>query len=299
MVATLILALLSIFFTLSSPAWAVNVNCPTDSLQTAIDNANPGDSIFVSGTCTGNFLIRNDKVRVFIQPSGACLSATINGGASGTALDIRGKAISVTCMIITGGANGIVVQRGSNAVLDQNLVQSATNQGITVTSLAFAVITNNEVKSNADDGIAISESSDARIGYNNSANGPAGPNNIHNNGNRGIVVSRSSAARITSNNIHNNTSDGIRAARGAQIDASTNTIDGNGGDGIFVTENSALTAGGDTNTLFVAANSTTTNNTGYGIRCTAGGSLNGIIGSINGASGQTSVGGSCPNSLVP
>src|SRR5215468_82253 len=124
MIVTLILALLSAFFALSSPAWAVNVNCPADSLQSALDNASPGDTISVSGTCTGNFLVRNDKVRVFIQSSGACLSATISGGASGTALDIRGKAISVTCMIINGGNQGIVVQRGSTAVLDHNLVKN-------------------------------------------------------------------------------------------------------------------------------------------------------------------------------
>ena len=157
MVTILFLALASIFFIFSSPAGAatINVNCPPDNLQTAIDNAQPGDTISITGTCTGNFLVRNDKVRVFIQPSGAPLSATINGGGSGTALDIRGKAISVTGMIITGGAQGIVVQRGANAVLDGNIVQNATAQGITVTSLAFAVIINNEVKSNGDDGIDI------------------------------------------------------------------------------------------------------------------------------------------------
>src|SRR5215471_16110625 len=141
MIVTLILALLSAFFTLSSSAWAVNVNCPADSLQAAIDNANPGDTISVSGTCTGNFLVRNDKVRVFIQPQGACLTATINDPGSGVALDIRGKAISVTCMVIT----GIVVQRGANAVLDQNLVQNGGLGGIIVTSSAFAAITNNEI----------------------------------------------------------------------------------------------------------------------------------------------------------
>jgi len=299
MVLTLIVALLSIFFALASPAGAVNVNCPADSLQAAVNNANPGDTLFVSGTCNENVLVRNDKVRVFIQPSGAPLSATIDGGGSGITLDIRGKAISVTNMIITGGNQGIVVQRGSNAVIDGNIVQNAANQGITVTSLAFAVITNNEVRNNGDDGIGITESSDARIGWNNNANGPAGPNDIHNNGNRGIVVSRSSTARITSNNIHNNTSDGIRVARGSQIDASTNTINGNGGDGIFVTENSALTSGGDTNTLFVAGNSTTINNTGNGIRCSAGGAVNGIIATINGTAGQTNIAGNCPNGLVP
>jgi hypothetical protein len=66
----------------------------------------------------------------------------------------------------------------------------------------------------------------------------------------------------------------------------------------MVTENSAAHLGGDTG-LFAAANSTTTNNTGFGIRCTQGGDLNGIIGSINGVAGQTSIADNCPNNLVP
>ncbi len=299
MFGTVVLALASIFFTFASPAGAVNVNCPGDSLQDAINNAAPGDTIFVSGTCFGNFLVRNDKVRVFIQPSGAPFSATINGGASGTALDVRGKAISVTGMLITGGANGIVVQRGANAVIDGNVVRNATNTGITVTSLAFAVIINNVVNNNGADGIAITESSDARIGWNNSTNGPAAGNDIYNNGDRGILVSRSSAARITTNNIFKNFSHGISAAWGSHIDASNNQIDENSGDGIFVTENSSLQSGGETGIFALANGTNITNNTGFGIRCTAGGALNGLIGTLTGDMGPTSIDASCPNSLSP
>jgi len=303
MVVTLILALLSTFFTVSSPAWAVNVNCPADSLQSAIDSANPGDTIVVSGTCTGNFLVRNDKVRLFIQStglaSGVCVgrTATIFGGLSGTALDIRGKAVSVSCMVITGGDNGIVVQRGANAVLDQNQVQNANGEGITVSSSAFAAITNNDIRGNEGAGIKVMENSSARIGWNSSQSGPAAPNDIFIN-DIGILVTGSSSARITSNTIHDNSSDGIRVAGGAQVDASKNAIDGNSGDGIFITENSALSSGGDTG-IFALPNSTTTNNIGFGIRCTAGGSLNGITGTLNGVMGQTSVAGNCPNNLVP
>ena len=219
--------------------------------------------------------------------------------ASGIALDIRGKAISVTRINVTGGNQAIVVQRGSNAVIDDVTVENASNEGITVTSLAFAVIINSRIRNNSGDGIGVSESSAARIGYNNDANGPAGPNEINNNGDRGIAVARSSAARITSNNIHDNATDGIVATRASQIDAAENILNNNGGSGISVTENSAAQLGEGTNALFDEPNTTTTNNAVNGIRCRLGASVDGIIGMLNGTAGQTDISASCPDSLVP
>ena len=53
MITILFLALTSIFFIFSAPAGAavINVNCPADNLQTALDNAQPGDTISITGTC--------------------------------------------------------------------------------------------------------------------------------------------------------------------------------------------------------------------------------------------------------
>lgn len=56
---------------------ATPVHCPTDSLQTAIDNANSGAILQVSGTCEGNFAI--DKDLTLIGTSGAVLSADDDG----------------------------------------------------------------------------------------------------------------------------------------------------------------------------------------------------------------------------
>jgi hypothetical protein len=299
MFAILFLALASTFFIFSAPAGAatINVNCPPDNLQTALDNAQPGDTILITGTCTGNFLVRNDKVRVFID--GNNFAGTIDGGGSGTTLDIRGKAISVTKLTVTGGSNGIQIQRGSNAVIDDVTVENSTGTGITVTSVAFAVIINSRVRNHDSNGISITENSDARIGFNTNANGTASPNEIHNNGSRGIIVFRSSSARITSNNIHDNADDGIAASRSSHVDASNNILNNNGGSGISISENSAAQLGEETSTLFALPNSTTTNNAVNGIRCRLGGSLDGIIGTLNGTLMQTDISANCPNSLVP
>ncbi len=56
---------------------ATPVHCPTDSLQTAIDNANPGAILQVSGTCEGNFAINKDLT--LIGTPGAVLSADDDG----------------------------------------------------------------------------------------------------------------------------------------------------------------------------------------------------------------------------
>src|SRR5512132_2828980 len=69
----------------------VPVICPTGSLQNAINNAQPGDVIQVSGTCNENILIRNEKQRITIDGGG---TATINApGSASPALNIRGKGV--------------------------------------------------------------------------------------------------------------------------------------------------------------------------------------------------------------
>src|SRR5262249_31373701 len=100
----------------------VSINCSADSLQSAVNSAGPGQTLSVTGTCTENLLVRNDKVRVFLDGGG---TAVINGiDPSRPALDVRGKAILLQRFIITGGANGIEVQRGASAVIHNNVIQN-------------------------------------------------------------------------------------------------------------------------------------------------------------------------------
>ncbi len=120
-----------------------------------MNSASAGQTIRVTGTCDENLLVRNDKVRVFLNGGG---TTTINGvDASKPALDIRGKAISVDGFTITGGSNRIEVQRGSNAVIKNNVIQdigisssngipSESGNGVVVHQLAFAVLINNTIQ---------------------------------------------------------------------------------------------------------------------------------------------------------
>ena len=91
--------------------------------------------------------------------------------------------------------------------------------------------------------------------------------------------------------INNNTRDGVRIFRASQANVSTNTINSNGGEGIFVAENSGVNIEG--------ANSTTSNNSGFGLRCLRGSYASGTVttggsgtaaDSLNGSSGVKSFG---------
>ena len=309
MVSSIILALVSIFFILASPAGAgtINVNCPGDSLQAAINAAPVDTAINVSGTCNENILVDNDKIKIYIIGSTPNRGATINGpDPSKHVFDVRGKAILIQNLTITGGRQGIAVQRGSNAVVLDNLIHFTGNQGISVSQLAYANIRLNTIEDNPSNGISIAEGSTARIGFNNNNDANASPNIIRRN-NRGILVQNSSHATVAGNFINNNTLDGITVTRNSQVDAASNAIDNNGQDGVNVSDNSEANLGEDNPTSFLDdPNTTTVNNTRNGIRCIRGGVVRGHLGATNqlngnveqfggGTPGTNSFHNTCPN----
>ncbi len=286
-------------FTAIADAGVINVACPVDSLQAAVEIAQPGDFVMVSGTCNENVLIRNDTQRIAIQANG---SATLNGPSSSEpTLNVRGKSVVIQGFTITGGSRGVQVNRNSNAVITDNTIQATGGDGVIVDELAFAVIKNNVIQNNPGNGILVSENAVARIGFLHPEDTAASPNTINNNGGRGIMVSRSSSARIIGNTISNNTSDGILVTRNAQADIASNAIDANGGSAVNVSENGSVIMGEPSPTnFFQQPNTTTSNNAGYGIRCDQGGAVRVVLGStnqVNGAAGQLNLSASCPFNL--
>jgi hypothetical protein len=249
----------------------------------------------VTGNCNENVLVRNDRVRVFLDGGG---TAMIHGSDSTRpAIDVRGKAVSIEGFIITGGSGGIEIQRGSNAVIDSNVIDGAGGHGVVVNQLAFAVLINNTIQNNTGDGVVVKEGSAARIGFNTGSElSPIG-NTIQMNSGNGITVAGSSSARVVGNDINNNGGHGIGVMSAAQGDIANNAINSNAGDGIHVTENSTAQLGEDPG-LFAGANSGAGNG-GFGISCDFGGALDGLIGTLTGSMGATNIDSSCPNSLGP
>ncbi len=275
---------------------SVFIACPADSLQAAVEAALPGQSIFVSGTCNENILVRNEKQRITIDGGNA---TTINGPNSGSpTMNIRGKGILIQGFTITGGSNGVYVNRGSNAVINNNTIQNTSGNGVQVDELAFSVLTNNTIQNNPGAGVFVSEASTARIGFNSDADTSASPNTIQNNGVGGIIVSNGSSARVIGNVIQNNTGAGVLVTRDSLVDIANNLIDLNTGNGITVTENSGVNLGEDTgSTIFELPNSSVSNNGGFGYRCNSGSYVDGRAGTLSGSLGTTDDG--CVNSLSP
>ena len=302
-------AIRSLIFAICLVGWAIadaatiNVACPVQTLQAAVDSAVAGDTIVVTGACSENVLIRNEKQRLLISGNGASISGS---NPSTPTLNVRGKGITIQGFIITGGRDGINVNRGSNAVIQNNIIQGTGRHGVLVDQLSFGVIISNTIQNNVNgSGIVVSESSVARIGFNLDTDGAPAGNLIQGNGGQGIVLSRTSSARIVGNSVVANTGgDGIQVIRLSQADLARNNVINNTGHGVFVTQNSGVNLPDvpPTGSFFDDTNTSTGMNNGNGIRCTFGGFVSGHTGGpgsqLNGVAGATNIDASCPNNLI-
>jgi parallel beta-helix repeat protein len=276
----------------------VSVSCPNVSLQQALEGAASGDTLSVTGTCNENVLVRNDKVRVFLDGGG---TAVINGSdPSRPAIDVRGKAVSIQRLTITGGSDGIVVQRGANAVINNNMIDGTGGPGVVVNQQAFAVLTNNTIQHNAAEGVHVSEGSAAHIGFNSGIETTASSNTIQFNGASGITIAGSSSARVVGNMIHNNGGNGVTVDSASQADLANNTIESNERDGVSVGQNAVVNLGENSGaSIFDLPNSTGSNNGGVGLACALGGVVEGRRGSLNGVSGTSDIGSDCIDTSIP
>ena len=279
----------------------VPVDCSGSSIQAALDNAAPGSTILVSGTCTQNVLVRNERQRITIDGAGAGAGtrATISGNSSSPAFNVRGKGILIQNFIISGGSQGVYVNRGSNAVLNNNVIQNSFGNGVLVDELAFAVLTNNTIQNHPGAGVVVSEASTARIGFNADSDTVASANTIQNNIADGIIVSNGSSARIIGNDVNSNGGDGIAVARDSHADIASNAISGNGAGGIELAENSSVQLGENTGaSIFESPNMSASSNTGFGIHCSNGGVAYGRAGTLAGTSGAKNFPSGCIDSLL-
>jgi hypothetical protein len=275
----------------------LQVVCPVAKLQSMVDDAQAGTTLSVFGNCNENVIVRNEKQRITIDGNSNATIAGLNANAP--TVNVRGKGILIQNFAgISGGSHGIHVNRGSNAVLNNNVIQNTNGNGVLIDELAFAVLTNNTIQNHPGAGVFVSEASTGRIGFNSEAETTASPNTVQNNA-LGVVVSNGSSARVIGNTIQNNTGAGVQVSRDSQADIASNAINGNG-DGIAVEEQSQVQLGEDTGTnIFGSPNTTTSPNTGFGLKCTNGGMADGRQSSLSGSSGLTSFDGSCLNSLIP
>lgn len=214
-------------------------------------------------------------------------------------------------------------------------IHDVSKNGIEGNAGTVVRVINSEIKNVGGDGISLTDLTAANIGSSSGSElnlpsdafqspGRAGPNIIHHNLGVGITVDRGSQARIIGNYIHNNASEGIRVRRHSQADVASNLIDQNL-TGVRVDDNSNVSLGtvgnpGCPATSFgflcpthtathggtfvkqdTLANSTSSTalNTSFGLKCSVGGSISGLISvdrsssatnRLSGTGGQKSLG---------
>lgn len=181
------------------------VDCGSESLQAALDQAVEGDTINVSGTCNERIIVRQDRVTLDGQGS-----AIIDGDGLG----VGSHLVRIRAMLVT---------------FRNFKVKNSPSSGIQVHQSASALIEGNTIENCAVDGIVITNSSYARIGSPSGDHPAAGTgtgNVIQNNDRHGILVRGSSHASIFHNKITGNV-DGVRVPVGGAADIDGNEISGN------------------------------------------------------------------------
>jgi nitrous oxidase accessory protein NosD len=229
------------------------------SLQTAVDRANPGDTLNVSGTCVERITVGTDRV-------------TIDGGGTAT---IDGVDVA--------GTRSLVIVQALNVRIQNITVQRSPRHGIQVGRGGSAIIEGTTVTLSAQHGILVHQSAYARIGPDSGdhpAAGDAPGNDINNNTRYGISVGSSANADIFHNSITGNDR-GINIINAGSANIDANVITDNtergislltSGAGSFSTNsNHHDTGAGDARPVDDIENNLIQEN-GIGLRCRLGGS---------------------------
>lgn len=276
------------------------------SINRAIDDLRPGDTLYVLGTCNEN-VIFSSPVGQFngITVDGNGTAAIVGPDANANALELDGVVnFTLRGIRVSGGNDGVSVNTGSQIAIENVVVQNAGRHGIHFqrgTSMAFVI--NSTVQNNPGNGIIVNENSYARIGFTSQVGATeddTGPCVIQGNGGHGIRIQRSSSARIYTNTISNNAQNGVNIESASYAEIATNTVDGNAKNGIAVTENSTLKLGNPTGaTAEDNPNTTTVANGGFGVQAQWGSFVSGRLGTLSGTSGVSSFTHNANDDLTP
>lgn len=189
--------------------------------------------------------------------------------------------------------DGIHLSGPASTVIDGNRVVKNTGRGIHIDKGSIARILNTTVQESGRIGIDITGASYAYIGVFIPRVPKLSPNTIRDNGGPGINIERSSGAWIVGNSVLNNQQSGIAVHRNSQADVIANVINGNGGDAITVSHNGGVNLNSETRRDGPNQTASGQNNAGVGIRCTVGGYVEGLLGTLGGNQGAKAIDAGC------
>ena len=276
-------------------AATLSVDCDAGgTIMGALATVKAGDIVMVSGTCREHVSVAPEIARITID--GQKKTTIIHPGGKQTsphAVYIRGKEITIRGVTVTGGLDGIHLSGPASTVIDGAVVVRNNGRGIHIDKGSIARILNSTVEQSGGIGIDVTGASYAYIGVFIPRVPQLAPNFIRDNGGPGINIERTSGAWIVGNTISNNKESGITVHRNAQADVIANTINANGGDAISVSFGSGVNLLSEPRKD--GPNQTTggQNNGGVAIRCSAGGYVDGPMGTLAGAKGAKVIDSGC------
>lgn len=247
------------------------VNCGAGGadLQTRLNNASSGATVWVSGTCAqGPYTVSKNVTLVAFGPNGATLSAT----SGEHVLIVQGTELHLEGVRINGGKDGILVH-GGTLFANNIIVEGAAASGVRLGVHSHGTITNSTLRGNLF-GIETIESSGAILSG----------NTLEANSVAGVAVTHSSSAIVDGNIIRDNNVAGVFVESNGSIALRNNTVTGNGSVGVFVRRNGFLNT--------VSPGNTFTSN-GTDVQCFERGILDVTAGPQQPGSGTVSTDASC------
>lgn len=222
------LYIVSIAFSLTLPgvAWSavIDVDCDLgDSLAAAVEAANPGDTIHVSGTCNENVTIRTDDLTLNGQDT-----AIVDGGGSGIVVTVDGaRNLAMADLTIRNGSGGILVVNDATLAVTDLIVTGSRSHGIEVIHSTIHA-TRLTSEQNGRVGLIVNRNSlaevtDASLRFNLS----------------GLVVYSNAVVRFFgTNDMSHSTGQGMTAGLGGAIFSIGPTLlmNNNGAEGLFVSQ---------------------------------------------------------------
>ncbi len=208
------------------------------TIQEAINNANPGDTISVkSGVYLETLIVENS---ISIIGAGSTVTTIDGGGTPTPVVSIWGDHAVLTGFTVTGGWRGVAISASVNVTLTHNAILNNVEEGLRLEGAEEARVTQNEITQNGGDGIICLAGSDNVIAHNtvtlNSENGfsvyGSHRNTIENNTitlnqDAGLYVDYSEDNVIVSNNILDNGWTGLVLDVSQNCQLRSNVLTGN------------------------------------------------------------------------
>ncbi len=201
---------------------------PGESIQTAVDNANAGDTIIVrAGTYTGSI---NVYKRLTVQSENGAGSVIVRA-SEGNVFEVIADHVNITGFTIEDASFscGVLLFGVNDCDISNNIV-SGNYQGIYLSKSSRNTIFNNNAFSNENNGIYLEESNGNKITDNDASN------NVNYNG---IVLDASNSNEISNNSANSNNYQGIGLWSSSENIMANNMAKNNGECGIYIEESNS------------------------------------------------------------